>query len=86
LDAGIVRGSHGLPRPDPQDAAILIGHGRKRASEVEMTEVEGDVVGRDGLGGMKKVTKSRFLNPMSWDLKSAWVFEVFSLVLADGNN
>ncbi len=39
LDASLVRGSHGLPAADPQDGAILIGHGEKPAGEVAMTDV-----------------------------------------------
>ncbi len=40
LDASIVRGTHGLPAADPQDAAILIGHGPAPAGDrVDMTAV-----------------------------------------------
>lgn len=41
LDAAIVRGSHGLPAADPQDAAILIGHGpQPSGATVPMTAVK----------------------------------------------
>jgi predicted AlkP superfamily pyrophosphatase or phosphodiesterase len=48
LDAAIVKGSHGLPAADPQDGAILIGHGAKPSGAVAMTGVRDLVLG--GLG------------------------------------
>jgi len=52
-----------LARDRPQDAAILIGHGPKPSgAKVEMTEVKEMLLGGMGLGELKKVTKSRFLN------------------------
>ena len=50
LDAAIVKGSHGLPAADPQDGAILIGHGKKPSGNVAMTEVRDLVLGGLGLG------------------------------------
>ena len=50
LDAGIVKGSHGLIAADPQDAAILIGHGPKPGGErVPMTAVKELILGALGL-------------------------------------
>ena len=50
LDAGIVKGSHGLIAGDPQDAAILIGHGSRPSGErVPMTAVKELVLGALGL-------------------------------------
>lgn len=40
LDAGIVRGSHGLAAADPQDRPVLIGHGPMPAASVPMTHVK----------------------------------------------
>ena len=52
LDAGIVRGSHGLPAADPQDAAILIGHGlRPGGAAVPMTAVRDLMLSAMDLGG-----------------------------------
>jgi len=46
LDAGIVKGSHGLIAADPLDAAILIGHGPRPTGErVPMTSVKELVLG-----------------------------------------
>jgi predicted AlkP superfamily pyrophosphatase or phosphodiesterase len=39
LDAGIVRGSHGLAASDPRDRPILIGHGANPGASVPMTRV-----------------------------------------------
>jgi predicted AlkP superfamily pyrophosphatase or phosphodiesterase len=39
LDAGIVRGSHGLAAADPQDGALLIGDGPPPGDRVAMTDV-----------------------------------------------
>jgi predicted AlkP superfamily pyrophosphatase or phosphodiesterase len=39
LDAGIVRGSHGLAAADPRDRPILIGHGSNPGASVPMTRV-----------------------------------------------
>ncbi len=50
LDAAIVKGSHGLPAADPQDGAILIGHGAKPSGDVAMTGVRDLVLGGLGLG------------------------------------
>jgi predicted AlkP superfamily pyrophosphatase or phosphodiesterase len=40
LDAGIVRGSHGLAAADPRDRPILIGHGPNPGASVPMTRVK----------------------------------------------
>ena len=40
LDAGIVRGSHGLAAADPLDRPILIGHGSPPGASVPMTRVK----------------------------------------------
>ena len=40
LDAGIVKGSHGLAASDPADRPILIGHGPAPAGSVPMTRVK----------------------------------------------
>ncbi|AWM41434.1 Type I phosphodiesterase / nucleotide pyrophosphatase [Gemmata obscuriglobus] len=40
LDAGVVRGSHGLAAADPLDRPILIGHGPMPAASVPMTQVK----------------------------------------------
>ncbi|MDY3560287.1 alkaline phosphatase family protein [Gemmata sp. JC673] len=40
LDAGVVRGSHGLAAADPLDRPILIGHGPMPAGSVPMTQVK----------------------------------------------
>ena len=49
LDAGIVRGSHGLIAVDPLDAAIIIGHGPKPSGErVPMTAVKELIMGALG--------------------------------------
>jgi predicted AlkP superfamily pyrophosphatase or phosphodiesterase len=45
LDAGIVRGSHGLPATDPQDRAILIGHGPQPVEQLPMTAVRDLILG-----------------------------------------
>ena len=51
LDAGIVRGSHGLPAADPQDGAILIGHGpRPSGNTVPMTGVKELILTALGMG------------------------------------
>ena len=51
LDATIVKGSHGLVAADPQDAAILVGHGpRPDGGRVPMTAVKELVLGALGLG------------------------------------
>ena len=39
LDAGLVRGSHGLPAADPLGRAVLVGHGPRPTGEVAMTAV-----------------------------------------------
>jgi predicted AlkP superfamily pyrophosphatase or phosphodiesterase len=39
LDAGMVRGSHGLPATDPIDGPLLIGDGRASEGDLEMTAV-----------------------------------------------
>ena len=45
LDAGIVRGSHGLAALDPRDRPILIGHGRKPGIvDVPMASVAGMIL------------------------------------------
>ncbi|MFO0847540.1 MAG: alkaline phosphatase family protein [Gemmataceae bacterium] len=49
LDASIVRGSHGLPAADPQDRAILVGHGADPGRELPMTAVRDLVLGALGL-------------------------------------
>jgi len=50
LDAGIVRGSHGLNPADPQDGAIIIGHGQKpSAGHMPMTAVKGLLLNAMGL-------------------------------------
>ena len=50
LDASIVRGSHGLPAADPQDGAVLIGHGPHPGGAVPMSGVRDLVLGALGLG------------------------------------
>lgn len=40
LDAGIVKGSHGLAAADPLDRPILIGHGERPGDSVPMTRVK----------------------------------------------
>jgi predicted AlkP superfamily pyrophosphatase or phosphodiesterase len=50
LDAGIVKGSHGLPAADPHDRAVLVGHGPNPGPEVPMTAVRDLVLGALGLG------------------------------------
>jgi predicted AlkP superfamily pyrophosphatase or phosphodiesterase len=50
LDASIVRGSHGLIPADPQDGAILVGHGPKPGAQVAMTDVKGLLLRAMGLG------------------------------------
>ncbi len=49
LDAGIVRGSHGLPAADPHDRAILIGHGPDPGRDRPMTAVRDLVLAAVGL-------------------------------------
>ncbi len=51
LDAGIVRGSHGLPAADPPDRAILVGHGPRPAGDgLPMTGVRDLILAALGLG------------------------------------
>ncbi|HXD87747.1 MAG TPA: alkaline phosphatase family protein [Urbifossiella sp.] len=50
LDAGIVRGSHGLAAADPLDRPILIGHGPRPAASVPMTAVRDLLLGALALG------------------------------------
>lgn len=50
LEAGIVRGSHGLAAADRQDRPILIGHGPKPGDSVPMTDVKGLLLAALGLG------------------------------------
>jgi predicted AlkP superfamily pyrophosphatase or phosphodiesterase len=50
LDAGIVRGSHGLAAADPLDRPVLIGHGPRPGASVPMTAVRDLVLGQLGLG------------------------------------
>ena len=50
LDAGIVRGSHGLAAADPLDRPILIGHGTKPGESVPMTAVRDLLLEAMGLG------------------------------------
>ncbi|MGL6097072.1 MAG: alkaline phosphatase family protein, partial [Fimbriiglobus sp.] len=50
LDAGIVRGSHGLPVADPRDRAILVGHGPNPGADVPMRAVRDLVLAALGLG------------------------------------
>jgi len=45
LDAGIVRGSHGLAAADPLDRPILIGHGPNPGPSVPMTAVRDLLLG-----------------------------------------
>jgi hypothetical protein len=50
LDASIVRGSHGLVAEDPQNGAVIVGHGGRPAGEVvPMTAVRDLVLGALGL-------------------------------------
>ncbi len=49
LDAGIVRGSHGLAAADPLDRPILIGHGPMPAASVPMTQVKDMLLSALGL-------------------------------------
>lgn len=49
LDAGIVRGSHGLAAADPLDRPILIGHGPNPGPTVPMTDVRDLLLGALGL-------------------------------------
>jgi hypothetical protein len=39
LDAGLIRGSHGLAANDPEDRPILIGDGRAPTGDVKITDV-----------------------------------------------
>ncbi len=50
LDAGIVRGGHGLAAADPRDRPILIGHGPNPGASVPMTHVRDLLLGALGLG------------------------------------
>jgi predicted AlkP superfamily pyrophosphatase or phosphodiesterase len=50
LDAGIVRGSHGLAATDPRDRPILIGHGPNPGASVLMTHVRELLLNALGLG------------------------------------
>jgi hypothetical protein len=50
LDAGIVRGSHGLAASDPRDRPLLIGHGPNPGPSVPMTRVKGLLLAALGLG------------------------------------
>lgn len=50
LDAGIVRGSHGLAAAEPLDRPILIGHGANPGASVPMTRVKELVLASIGLG------------------------------------
>jgi predicted AlkP superfamily pyrophosphatase or phosphodiesterase len=50
LDAGIVRGSHGLAAADPLDRPILIGHGPAPGRSVPMTQVRELLLAALGLG------------------------------------
>jgi predicted AlkP superfamily pyrophosphatase or phosphodiesterase len=50
LDAGIVRGSHGLAAADPRDRPILIGHGPNPGASVPMTRVKELLLTALGLG------------------------------------
>jgi len=49
LDAKIVKGSHGLLAADPQDGAIMIGHGTNPGGKVPMTSVRDLMLGALGL-------------------------------------
>jgi len=49
LDAGIVKGSHGLAAADPRDRPILIGHGPRPGNSVPMPAVRDLVLGALGL-------------------------------------
>jgi hypothetical protein len=51
LDAGIVRGSHGLAAADPLDRPLLIGDGPQPGGEIPMTRVRDLVLDALGLGG-----------------------------------
>lgn len=50
LDAGIVKGSHGLAAADPLDRPLLIGHGPRPGASVPMTAVKDLLLGAMGLG------------------------------------
>jgi predicted AlkP superfamily pyrophosphatase or phosphodiesterase len=50
LDAGIVRGSHGLAALDPRDRPIIIGHGANPGASVAMTGVKEMLLQALGLG------------------------------------
>lgn len=50
LDAGIVRGSHGLAVADPRDRPILVGHGPIPGGSVPMTAVRDLLLETLGLG------------------------------------
>ena len=49
LDAGIVRGSHGLPAADPLDRPILVGHGPDPGRDLPMTAVRDLILSALGL-------------------------------------
>ncbi len=50
LDAGLVRGSHGLPAAEAADRAVLVGDGTAPGEEVRTTEVRDLVLRALGLG------------------------------------
>jgi hypothetical protein len=49
LDAGLVRGSHGLAAADPQEGALLFGDGPAPAQDLAMTAVRDLVLAALGL-------------------------------------